>query len=184
MAKKNENLPPQSEVDSILYCEKSVDFTGVKWNLKPPPGRSPLWLQTSLVPTDTDGIPIPGLQFTLQWRPAEGNCSDGYGDIPKIILVALYYGRRVFSVDAYPYDRHTNRVVVNHPDFIDSVLGPHYHLYFAEAGHNDIGLKIQEQIELGDLPGYWNFFCSKLNVTCKGTLPLPTQDDSGQMQLL
>ncbi|QHP58103.1 hypothetical protein EH204_09045 [Pectobacterium carotovorum subsp. carotovorum] len=184
VAKKNESSPPQSEIDHILYCRKIVSFTGAKWNLKPPPGRSPTWLQISLVPTDDDGIPISGLYFMLQWRPAEAESSDGYGDCPKISLVVLYNGRRIFAVDSYPFDRHTNRYEVEHPDFIKSILGPHYHLYFEEAGPNEIALQIPDQIALGDLQGYWKFFCSKLNVAYNGELPSPTQEDSGQMSLL
>ncbi|MGM1208339.1 hypothetical protein [Klebsiella pneumoniae] len=163
MAKKNESSLLQLDVDSVLYSNKTVDVTSIKWVKKPPPGRSPL----------------PGMKFVLQWRPA-----DEYGDYPKIQMAALYFGRRVFGVDSYPYDRHTNRVEVLHPDYAESILGPHYHLYFESALPYEIGLIIRDKIAPSDVLGHWSFFCSKLNVTCMGTLPLPTQEDSGQIQLL
>lgn len=178
MAKKNENPLLQSDVDRVLYSKKTVDVNSIKWGKKPPPGRSPMWLQTAITPF-YDGSPLPGLKFVLQWRPA-----DEYGDTPKIQMVALYFGRRIFGLDSYPHDRHTNRVKVSHPDYVDSILGPHYHLYFESAFPYEIGLIIREKIAPNDLLGHWHFFCSKLNVTCKGTLPLPTQEDSGQIQLL
>lgn len=178
MAKKNESPLLQSDVDRVLYSKKTVDVNIIKWGKKPPPGRSPMWLQTAITPYE-DGSPLPGLKFVLQWRPA-----DEYGDAPKIQMVALYFGRRIFGVDSYPNDRHTNRVQVAHPDYVESILGPHYHLYFESAFPYEIGLIIREKITPDDLLGHWRFFCSKLNVTCKGILPLPTQDDSGQISLL
>lgn len=178
MAKKNESSLLQLDVDSVLYSNKTVDVTSIKWVKKPPPGRSSMWLQTAITPYES-GSPLPGMKFVLQWRPA-----DEYGDYPKIQMAALYFGRRVFGVDSYPYDRHTNRVEVLHPDYAESILGPHYHLYFESALPYEIGLIIRDKIAPSDVLGHWSFFCSKLNVTCIGTLPLPTQEDSGQIQLL
>ncbi|WP_370561007.1 hypothetical protein [Edwardsiella tarda] len=178
MAKKNDSPLLQSDVDRILYAKKTVDLTGVKWGKKPPPGRSPMWLQTSIIPYD-GVMPIAGLRLVLQWRPP-----DGPDDVQKIQMVALYYSRRVFGVDSYPYDRHTNRVHVSHPDFEKSILGAHYHLYFESAVPYEIGLAIPQKIAPDDFLGYWQFFCSKINITCKGELPLPTQEDSGQIPLL
>ncbi|EBV3486722.1 hypothetical protein DOC48_22700 [Salmonella enterica subsp. enterica serovar Ohio] len=178
MAKKNESPLLQSDVDRVINSKKIVDVSSIKWGEKPPPGRSPMWLQTAITPYE-DGSPLPGLKFVLQWRPA-----DEYGDSPKIQMVALYFGRRIFGVDSYPNDRHTNRVRVCHPDYAESILGPHYHLYFESALPYEIGLIIREKIAPDDLLGHWRFFCYKLNVTCKGILPLPTQEDSGQIPLL
>lgn len=178
MVKKNETPLLQSDVDRVLYSAKTVDVTSIRWSKKPPPGRSPMWLQVAITPYD-GGSPLAGLKFVLQWRPA-----DEYGDFPKIQMVALYFGRRIFGVDSYPYDRHTNRIKVSHPDYVDSILGPHYHLYFESALPYEIGLVMSQEIAPDDLLGHWRFFCSKLNVTCKGTLPLPTQEDSGQIPLL
>ncbi|MDQ7883686.1 hypothetical protein [Atlantibacter hermannii] len=178
MAKKNESPLLQVDVDQILYCDKTVDVSGLRWGKKPPPSRSPMWLQAALSPLES-GSPLPGLKFVLQWRPA-----DEYGDYPKIQMVALYFGRRIFGVDSYPNDRHTNRVAVSHPDYAESILGPHYHLYFESALPYEIGLLIREKIAPDDFLGHWRFFCSKLNVTCNGDIPLPTQENSGQMLLL
>ncbi|WKZ93109.1 hypothetical protein P0E69_04015 [Chimaeribacter arupi] len=183
MARKNLFLP-QAEVDNVLYCQKVVDVSAARWAVKPPPGRSPFWLQLSLLPFDTTGIPVQGLSFTLQWRPAAEHHPDGLGDHPKMSLVALYYGRRVFAVDTYPYDKHTNRVKVDHPDYADSHVGPHCHLYFEEAADYDIALRPRLCLDPGDFLGYWQFFCATLNVTCQGQIPLPNDDNSGQIPLL
>lgn len=71
MAKKNESPLLQSDVDRVINSKKIVDVSSIKWGKKPPPGRSPMWLQTAITPYE-DGSPLPGLKFVLQWRPADG----------------------------------------------------------------------------------------------------------------
>ncbi len=181
MAKIDDYLPSQSEVDHILYCKKSVDFSGVKWQTKPPPNR----LKIQVIPTDEDGIPIQGLSFVLLWKPDHDSFETPGVSYPKMNLLALYYKKRVFAVDTYPFDKHKNSYRIDRDDYQDSILGPHYHLYYEEAGNysEKIGFPITDDIKPNDLIGYWDYFCRQLNVTFKGKLPIPLEDESGQIGL-
>ena len=183
MAKSDDYLPSQSEVDHILYCEKKVDFTGIKWGAKPPPNRPVLWLQLQIVPYDEDGIPIQGLTFLIQFKPDHEFHYASEESFPKINIVALYNKKRVFAVDTYPFDKHKNSYKVDHEDYVDSVLGAHYHVYYEEAGYysEKIGFPIKEVISPHDLLGYWAYFCKRLNITCMGNLPIPLESESGQI---
>ena len=185
MAKSDDYLPSQAEVDSILYCAKKVDFTGIRWGVKPPPGRPLLWLQLQIIPYDDDGIPIQGLSFLLQWKPDHESRSFPITSYPKINIVALYNKKRVFAVDTYPFDKHKNRYRIDRPDYQESVFGPHYHVYYEEAGYysEKIGFAITDDIKPDDLAGYWEYFCNKLNVAYTGKLPIPLEDESGQIGL-
>ncbi|AOM39647.1 hypothetical protein [Xenorhabdus hominickii] len=184
MAKSTDYLPSQAEVDDVLYCKKQVDFTGVRWGDKPPPNKPFLWLQMNLLPIDSDGIPIQGLSILIQWKPDHEPKQEGDPVYPKINIVAFYNKKRVFAVDTYPFDGHTNRYTIDHPDFKEYVLGAHYHVYYEEAGHySNIGFPIKSNIKPDDLLGYWDFFCKKLNIICIGKLPLPLENDSGQIGL-
>ncbi|CQI98144.1 TPA: hypothetical protein ACPZRZ_002638 [Yersinia enterocolitica] len=179
MAKIDDYLPTQVEVDRVLFCKKFVDFSPLKWQTKPPPNR----LKMQLVPMDEDGIPIYGLSFILLWKPDHDSFENPDESYPKMNLVALYHQKRIFAVDTYPFDKHKNSFKIEHPDFQDSINGPHYHLYYEMAGHysEKIGFPITENIKPDDFIGYWNYFCTKLNVTCKGKIQLPLEDESGQM---
>lgn len=185
MAKTDDYLPGQAEVDHALYCKKKVSFSGVKWGPKPPPNRPLMWLQIHIIPFDMDDIPIQGLSFLLQWKPDQESLTESGVTYPKINLVALYNKKRVFAVDTYPYDRHKNNYRINRPDYQDSIFGPHYHVYYEEAGHysEKIGFPITSDIKPDDLVGYWNYFCNQLNVTYTGRIPIPLEDESGQIGL-
>ncbi|WP_133521786.1 hypothetical protein [Buttiauxella sp. JUb87] len=185
MAKTDDYLPSQAEVDHVLYSKKSVNFTGVKWGPKPPPNRPLMWLQMQIIPTDQDDIPIQGLSFLLQWKPDHESQTVAGITYPKINLVALYNKKRIFAVDTYPFDKHKNSYRIDRPDYQDSVFGPHYHVYYEEAGYysEKIGFPITSGIKPDDLVGYWNYFCNKLNVTCAGKIPIPLEDESGQIGL-
>lgn len=184
MAKCTDYQPSQVEVDNILYCEKFVDFSGVSWTEKPPPNRSLLWLQMNILPLDSDGIPLQGLTILIQWKPDHEPKQDGDEIFPKINIVALYNKKRIFAVDSYPFDGHTNRYKVDHPDFVNYILGAHYHVYYEEAGrYSDVGFPIKEAIKSDDIRGFWQFFCKHLNIKCIGELPIPLEDISGQIGL-
>lgn len=184
MAKSTDYQPSQAEVDKILYCEKSVDFTGIKWKDKPPPNRPLLWLQMNISPLDKEGIPIQGLTILIQWKPDQEPKKENDPVYPKINIVALYNRKRIFAVDSYPFDGHTNRYNIPHPDFEKFIFGAHYHVYYEDAGsYSEIGLKIKNDIKPDDIRGFWDFFCLKLNIVCTGKLPIPLEDDSGQIGL-
>lgn len=185
MAKTDDYLPSQAKVDQVLYCVKIVNFSGVKWGPKPPPDRPLMWLQMHVVPTDTDGIPIQGLLFLLQWKPDHDSQADTSVTFPKINIVALYNKKRIFAVDTYPFDKHKNNYKIDRDDYQPSISGPHYHVYYEEAGYysDKIGFPVTETISPDDLAGYWNFFCEKLNVVPVGKMPMPLEDESGQLGL-
>lgn len=185
MAKSTDYQPSQSEVDAVLYCEKLIDLSGVKWMEKPPPNRPFLWLQVRVVPFDKDGVPIQGLTILTQWKPDQEPKNDADPYYPKINIVALYNNKRVFAVDSYPFDGHTNNYKIDHPDFLEFILGSHYHVYYEEAGSysDKIGFPIKEDIQPDDIVGFWEFFCGKLNISCSGRFPIPLEDDSGQIGL-
>ncbi|KUR83395.1 hypothetical protein AWE57_24080 [Escherichia coli] len=44
-----------------------------------------------------------------------------------------------------------------------------------------IAFPIEDDINPDDLVGYWNYFCKHLNITYSGRIPLPLEDESGQM---
>lgn len=179
MAKTDDFLPTQTEVDGVLFCEKFVDFSVLKWQTKPPPNR----LKIQIIPTDAEGIPIYGLSFNLFWKPDHDSFESPGESHPKMNLVALYHQKRVFAVDTYPYDKHKNSFKIDHPDYQESIDGPHYHLYYECAGHysDKIGFPLTDKIKSDDFVGFWNYFCKKLNVTCKGRVRLPLEDESGQI---
>ena len=185
MAKTDDYLPSQVEVDNILYCQKSVSFIGVKWGNKPPPNRPIMWLQMQLIPFDSDGIPIQGLSLLLQWKPDQDSLTNSNISYPKINIVALYNKKRVFAVDTYPFDKHKNNFRIDRDDYQESVSGPHYHVYYEVAGHysDKIGFPITSTISPNDLVGYWDYFCNHLNIKCSGKLPIPFEDESGQIGL-
>lgn len=103
MAKADDYLPSQTEVDHILYCKKNVSFTGAQWKQKP--NRAGMWLQMHLLPTDEDFIPVQGLTIELRWKPDQDSKADASVSYPKINIVALYNKKRVFAVDTYPFDK-------------------------------------------------------------------------------
>ncbi|EAP9257873.1 hypothetical protein ES879_22095 [Salmonella enterica] len=181
MAKADDYLPSQTEVDHILYCKKNVSFTGAQWKQKP--NRAGMWLQMHLLPTDEDFMPVQGLTIELRWKPDQDSKADASVSYPKINIVALYNKKRVFAVDTYPFDKHTNSFYIAHPNFQKSILGPHYHVYYEEAGYYSerIAFPIMNGISPDDLVGYWKFFCQQLNITFSGSLPIPLEDESGQM---
>ncbi|EKS8398483.1 MULTISPECIES: hypothetical protein [Enterobacteriaceae] len=185
MAKTDDYLPSQKEVDHVLYCDKTVNFSGVRWGNKPPPNRPLMWLQMQVIPEDNDGIPIQGLSFLLQWKPDHDSLEITGSSYPKINIVALYNKKRVFAVDTYPFDKHKNNYKIDRPDYQDTVFGAHFHVYYEEAGYYSerIGFPIVDSIKPDDLSGYWEYFCKRLNVTCLGKLPLPLEDESGQIGL-
>lgn len=185
MAKSDDYLPSQTEVDHVLYCEKKIDFNGVKWGVKPPHNRPVLWLQLQIIPSDEDEIPIQGLSFLLQWKPDHESHTSPGTSYPKINIVALYNKKRIFAVDTYPFDKHKNTYKIDRPDYQESVFGPHYHVYYEEAGYysEKIGFPIVDDIKPHDLVGYWDYFCNQLNITYKGKLPIPLEDESGQIGL-
>ncbi|MBW5818896.1 hypothetical protein H0I54_22335 [Yersinia kristensenii] len=185
MAKTDDYLPSQAEVDHVLYCKKIVNFSGAKWGAKPPPNRPLLWLQMQIIPYDMDGIPIQGLSFLLQWKPDHESQTNAGISYPKMNLVALYNKKRIFAVDTYPFDKHKNNYKIDRPDYQSSIFGPHYHVYYEEAGYysDKIGFPVTDNIKPDDLVGYWNYFCSQLNVTYMGRIPIPLEDESGQIGL-
>ncbi|MFC0178972.1 hypothetical protein [Thorsellia kenyensis] len=180
MAKKDEYYPSQAEVDKIILMPKSVNLTDATWITSPPPNRVPMWMQMNLSPLDELGYPITHLRFILQYRPAQEIES---GESSKLSIIALYRNTRIYALDPFPYDKHTNKAIVDHPDFSKSVTGAHYHLYFEHA-KCDIGLKLQSNLAHDDVDGYWSIFCSKMNVTQKGRLVHPLELESGQLRLL
>ncbi|MCG4449885.1 hypothetical protein LMJ76_15055, partial [Escherichia coli] len=70
-----------------------------------------------------------------------------------------------------------------HPKYQDIIYGAHYHVYYEEAGYysDRIAFPIEDDINPDDLVGYWNYFCKHLNITYSGRIPLPLEDESGQM---
>lgn len=176
MAKKGEFRPTQLEVENAIDTPKKVTFSGATWNASE--GRVPIWFKLDLKAFDTNGNPISGLRFMLHWRYpiVEGV------DIIKLSFVMFLQDRRVYALDPYPADNkpHRNKVIVNHPDFVEVARGPHYHIYFESAGE-EIALKLETGIDPDDFLGYWNYFCSELNISYEGEPPLPNQDKSGQL---
>ncbi|AOF21077.1 hypothetical protein BED35_12625 [Yersinia enterocolitica] len=144
-----------------------------------------MWLQMLLVPLDGVGIPVRGLIFQINWKPDQQSYDDPGISYPKINFVALYNKKRIFAVDTYPFDRHKNNFRIDHPDYQDSIFGPHFHVYYEKAGYYSerIGFPIVDGINPDDLLGYWEYFCKKLNVKCIGKMPIPLESDSGQMGL-
>lgn len=181
MAKIDDYQPSQVEVDKVLYCKKIVNFSGVKWKQKP--SRSDMWLQAHIIPLDEDCIPIQGLKFELKWKPDQDSEPDDPISYPKINIIAFYHNKRVFAVDTYHFDKHTNSYKVDHPKYQDIIYGAHYHVYYEEAGYysDRIAFPIEDDINPDNLVGYWNYFCKHLNITYSGRIPLPLEDESGQM---
>ncbi|HFN1103011.1 TPA: hypothetical protein ACHBXQ_004441 [Klebsiella variicola subsp. variicola] len=181
MAKADDYLPSQTEVDHILYSKKIVNFQGAQWKQKP--NRAGMWLQMHLLPIDEDFIPVQGLTFELLWKPDQDSKADASLTYPKINIVALYNKKRVFAVDTYPFDKHTNTFQIACSNFQKIIFGAHYHVYYEEAGYYSerIAFPITNDISPDDLVEYWKFFCQQLNITYFGRLPLPLEDESGQM---
>ncbi|HCN1288986.1 hypothetical protein LTT94_22230, partial [Escherichia coli] len=119
MAKIDDYQPSQVEVDKVLYCKKIVNFSGVKWKQKP--SRSDMWLQAHIIPLDEDCIPIQGLKFELKWKPDQDSEPDDPISYPKINIIAFYHNKRVFAVDTYHFDKHTNSYKVDHPKYQDII---------------------------------------------------------------
>ncbi|EJJ0118058.1 hypothetical protein NHJ31_001480 [Cronobacter sakazakii] len=176
MAKKDDFRPTQKQVDDAISVPKIVTFSGVAWNASE--GRTPIWYKLDLKAFDGYGNPLVGIRFMLHWRYpiVEGV------DIVKLSYVMFLHDRRVFALDPYPADNkpHRNRSKVDHPDFVDVAIGSHYHLYFESVGE-EVALKLDVDIKPDDFFGYWNYFCSALNITYIGNPPLPHQDNSGQL---
>ncbi|MEJ8324426.1 MULTISPECIES: hypothetical protein [Kosakonia] len=174
MAKKGDFKPSQKDVDEAINVPKQVSFTGVSWSASD--GRQPIWYKLDLKAFDVDGNPIVGIRFLLHWRYplVEGV------DTIKLSFVMLMQDRRVYALDPYPSERHRNRSKVDHPDFVEVAIGPHYHMYFESVG-DEIALKLDTDIAPDDFFSYWNYFCSKLNIKYTGNPPLPNQDNSGQL---
>lgn len=174
MAKKGDFRPTQKDVEGAINIPKLVTFSGSSWNASE--GRQPIWFKLDLKPFDENGNPLPGIRFLLHWRYplVEGV------DTIKLSFVMLMQDRRIYALDPYPSERHRNRVIVDHPDFVEVAIGPHYHMYFESVGE-EVALKLETTIKPDDFLGYWNYFCSKLNITYTGNPPLPNQDNSGQL---
>ena len=176
MAKKGEFKPTQIEVDNAIAIPKKVTFSGVSWTASE--GRMPIWFKLDLKAFDANGNPITGIRFMLHWRYpiVEGV------DIIKLSFVMFLQDRRVFALDPYPADNkpHRNRSKVDHPDYVEVAVGSHYHMYFESVGE-EIALRLDTDIQPDDFLSYWNYFCSKLNITYTGNPPLPNQDNSGQL---
>ncbi|AIN17090.1 TPA: hypothetical protein ACPZPV_002238 [Yersinia enterocolitica] len=177
MAKKSDFQPNQSDVDRILSLPKKVTFSGVAWKGSAD-GRMPCWFKLDLQPFDIDDKPLTNVRIMLHWRqPIVADI-----DVAKISYVVFYHNRRIFALDPYPDERkpHRNRNPVNHPDYIEVARGPHYHQYFESVGE-DVALTLSTDLEPDDFLGYWNYFCSRLNINYTGSVPLPNQDESGQL---
>ena len=141
-------------------------------------GRTPIWFKLNLKAFEPDGNPITGIRFMAHWRPP---IVVGV-DIIKLSFVMFLQDRRIYALDPYPADNkpHRNKGIVDHPDFVEVVRGPHYHMYFESVGE-EIALRLETDIKPDDFLSYWNYFCSKLNITYVGKPPLPNQDNSGQL---
>lgn len=176
MAKKDSFIPEQQEFDHAMQSEKTVTFSGVPWENHSE--RVPIWSKLDLKVFDKSGNPIPGMRIMMHYRPP----IDASFDVAKISFALFFYDRRIFALDPYPASNkpHRNKSIVDHPDYLKSVRGPHYHLYFPSI-NEEIGLSLDTDIPPDDLIGYWNFFCGKLNIKCIGSPPLPNQENSGQL---
>lgn len=176
MAKKGEFKPTQADVDHITSIPKRVIFSGVSWDNSC--GRTPVWFKLDLKAFDESGNPITGVRLMLHWRPP---IIEGV-DIIKLSFAMFYHDRRIYSLDPYPASNkpHRNKKSVDHADYVEVARGAHYHLYF-ESVDEEIALNLDTGIAPDDFMGYWNYFCTKLNIECTGTPPLPNQDESGQL---
>ncbi|WP_429129307.1 hypothetical protein [Aeromonas veronii] len=183
MSNKKDFRPPQSEVDGLLSAKKTVNLVGLKWVLKPPPGRSPIWLQLPIAVLDSDGIPIGGMEIRITWRPSEGEHDDGYGDAVKMNFILLYHGVRIRALDTYPYDRHTNRCSVHGVSLEPSILGPHIHFYVESIVTEDPAMPVETQLSHDDINGYWRYFCNECKIDCQEDLPAPGVKIEPQMSL-
>lgn len=176
MAKKSDFKPSQKEVDLAIRSPKKVTFSGVEWSGSE--GRIPVWFKLDLKAFDLNGNPLTGLRFMLHWREpiVEGV------DMIKLSFVMFLKDRRIYALDPYPADNkpHSNKSEVDHPDYTKVVRGPHYHVYF-ESADEEIALKLDTEIAPDDFMGYWQYFCTQLNITYEGNPPLPNQNESGQL---
>ncbi|MDH0358058.1 hypothetical protein N7298_04375 [Aeromonas caviae] len=183
MAKKQDFRPPQQRIDALLSTHKMISLAGLKWVLKPPPGRSPIWLQLPMAVLDTTGIPLQGMEIRVIWRPSEGENSDGYGDAVKMNFVLLYHGVRIRALDTYPYDKHTNRCTIPGVDLVPSILGPHLHFYVESVTTEEPAKPVELQLKHDDINGYWRYFCNECNIDYPGDLPTPGSPHEPQMSL-
>ncbi|MCR3931298.1 hypothetical protein ACET6E_07970 [Aeromonas caviae] len=183
MAKKQDFRPPQLRIDKLIATHKTISLAGLKWGLKPPPGRSPIWLQLPIAVLDSDGIPMPGLEIRVIWRPSEGEHSDGYGDAVKMNFVLLYQGVRIRALDTYPFDRHTNRCSIPGMDLLPTILGPHLHFYVESVVTEEPAKPVDSQLKHDDINGYWRYFCIECNIDFPGDLPTPGAKIEPQMRL-
>lgn len=176
MAKKGEFKPSQKEVDHAINTPKKVAFSGTFW--RGSEGRTPVWFKLDLKAFDSNGNPLTGIRFMIHWRePIIAEV-----DIIKLSFVMFLQDRRIYALDPYPADNkpHTNKGTVSHPDFVETARGSHYHIYF-ESVDEEIALKLETDIAPDDFMGYWQYFCTQLNITYEGSPPLPNQNESGQL---
>lgn len=181
MAKKQQYRPRQQEADAVIAQPKRPGLQGVRWATKPPPGRSPAWLQLQMPVLNEQGMPIQNLRIVITWRPAEHQHEDGYGDAAKMNFVLLYRGVRIRALDTYPLDRHTNRTLLDEPGFEKSILGPHVHRYREAVPDEEPAWPVESPANPDDIQAFWRYFCSECNLGQPDELPLPDAAEGGQM---
>ncbi len=179
MGKKREFCPPQATVDALVLMNKTIAHVGLRWAIKPPPGRSPLWLQLVIAVLDEAGIPIEGLELRITWRPRE----QSRGDYCKMNFLLSYHGRRIRGVDTYPFDRYTNRCEVPGLQLDRSLLGPHLHFYVESVTDEEPARSLGVILDPDDINGYWRYFCKECNIAFLGDLPDPGASNTPQMSL-
>ena len=176
MAKKNDYQPSQAEVDLLIAMPKKVIFSGVNWKASTD-GRTPVWLKMDMQAFDMNGLPLNGVLILLHWRkPLSKDV-----DVAKLSFIIFLHNRRIFAIDPHPNEKpHRNRNALNHVDFVAVTRGPHYHQYFESVGE-DVAFNLCTDIAPDDLQAYWNYFCERLNIKYTGSIPLPNQEESGQL---
>lgn len=170
MVNKRKNLPSQTEVDHLISQPKIINLNKMNWFSKPPSNPKPIWMQSTLDVSDINRCVIPNFKIMIQYRPKQLAL---HGDSVKFSIIDFYNSHRIYAFDPYPFDKHTNKKNITHPEFKNTVVGPHYHVYFEVTNGVDIAFPLITDLVSHDLIGYWTLFCQHLNILSEGNLIHP-----------
>lgn len=179
MARHNDIIIPQKEIDTIFTQKKIVNFNGILWRKKQIDQPAPAWLELLAPVLNEHSIPIEHLRIQFQYRPARR-----IGLTPSISLIAFYKNRRLFAVDQGENLTHNNRHIDVEPPAQYQVTGCHFHLLH-EKYNQETGYVFDELIQRADdFHFFADYFLRKFNVTAVGQIPHPIYSSNGQLELL
>lgn len=179
MAKIDDIIISQQEIDYLFAQPKILDFRQAVWRKKQEEQPYPYWLHLNLPFFDQHQMPIEQLRACFKYRPARR-----MEITPSMNFIAFYKNRRIYAVDQGNNLVHYNRFTDVQPIAEPCVKGCHFHLLH-EKYNQETGYRFDQPIvKADDFSFFMCYFLQKFNVTALGDIPHPIESNHGQLELL